>query len=244
QVVLLCGEAGIGKSRICEVFLECINADPHIRMRCQCSPHHTNSPFRPIIDHIEYAARFERGDAPGIKLKKLEATLSEAGAVSLADIQSYAALLSIPMDDPQTSDRSTPQRQKDHAMAALIRHVLGHARTLPVVIKLADAHWADSSTLELFSRLIASIGVAQVFVLMSFRPEFFPSQWLNEPNVTMLRVDRLGREQTDAIIFDVAGRKSLPSEIHAEIISKADGVPLFIEELTKSVLESGLITNA
>src|SRR5208337_844908 len=129
------------------------------------------------------------------------------------------------------------QRQKDLVIAALTRHVLGLARTLPVVIELADAHWADSSTLELFSRIIAAIRGAQVFVLMSFRPEFFP-QWLDEPHATMLRLDRLGREQTDAMVFDVAGRKTLPSEIHAQIISKTDGVPLFVEELTKSVLES------
>jgi DNA-binding response OmpR family regulator/class 3 adenylate cyclase/predicted ATPase len=239
QVALLCGEAGIGKSRICEVFLERINADPHITIRYQCSPHHTHSPFHPIIDQIEYAAGFEREDTPGIKLKKLETALSKAGAVSSADIQSCAVLLSIPIDEPSTSG-STPHRQRDLTLAALIRHVLGLARTLPVVIELADSHWADSSTLELFSRIIASIRGAQVFVLMSFRPEFFP-QWLDEPHATMLRLDRLGREQTDAIIFDVAGRKTLPSEIHAQIIGKTDGIPLFVEELTKSVLESGLL---
>jgi DNA-binding response OmpR family regulator/class 3 adenylate cyclase len=239
QVALICGEAGIGKSRVCEVFLERISADPHITIRYQCSPHHTHSPFRPIVDQIESAAHFERGDAPKIKLKKLEAALFKAGAVSLADRQSFAVLLSIPTDERAASDR-TPQRQKDLIIAAQVRHVLGLARTQPVVVELADVHWADSSTLELFSRIIASIKETPVLVLMSFRPEFFPP-WLDEPHVIMLRLDRLGREQTDAMIFDVAGQKALPSEIHAQIISKTDGVPLFVEELTKSVLESSLI---
>src|SRR5262249_15904816 len=150
-----------------------------------------------------------------------------------------ALLLSIPRDESSTSSL-TLQRQKDLVIAALTRHVLGLARTLPVVIELADAHWADSSTLELFSRIIPSLNAAHILVLMSFRPEFFP-QWLDEAHVTMLRLDRLGREQTDAMVFDVAGQKTLPSDIHAQIISKTDGVPLFVEELTKSVLESGLV---
>ena len=242
QVALLCGEAGIGKSRVCEVFLERLNADSHVMIRYQCSPHHTHSPFRPIIDQIEYAAHFEQGDPPEIKLKKMKAALAEAGTPSLADLQPCANLLSIPTDGAAISGL-TPQRQKDLVITALVRHVLGLARTRPVVVKLADAHWADSSTLELFGRIIASIRAAPVFVLISFRPEFFPP-WLDEPHVTMLRLDRLGRDQTDAMIFDVAGQRALPSEIQAQIVSKSDGIPLFVEELTKSVVESGILQAA
>ncbi len=163
-------------------------------------------------------------------------------AATPADVRSLAALLSIPTGE-LPAQGLTPQRQKDLTIAALIRHILDFARARPLVVELADAHWADSSTLELFSRIIASIKAAQVFVLMSFRPEFFP-HWLNEPHVTMLRLDRLGREQIEAMIFDVAGQRALPSEIYAQIISKTDGVPLFVEELTKSVLESGLLEGA
>jgi DNA-binding response OmpR family regulator/class 3 adenylate cyclase/predicted ATPase len=242
QVALLCGEAGIGKSRVCEVFLERITAEPHITIRYQCALHHANSPFYPIIDQLEQVAHIKRGDAPDVKLEKLGAALSETGAATLADIQSCAALLSIPTGE-LPAPGPTPQRQKDLTIAALIRHVLGLARARPVVVELADAHWADSSTLELFSRIIASIRTAQVFVLISFRPEFFP-QWLDEPHVTILRLDRLGREQIEVIIFDVAGHKALPPEMYAQIISKTDGVPLFVEELTKSVLESGLLQDA
>ena len=242
QVALLCGEAGIGKSRVCEVFLERIDAKPHTTIRYQCALHHANSPLYPIIEQIQHAAHIKRGDAPDDKLEKLRVALSESGAATPADMRSFSALLSIPTGEPPAPDL-TPQRQKDLTIAALIRHILGLARARPLIIEFADAHWADSSTLELFSRIIASINAAKVFVLMSFRPEFFP-QWLNDPHVTMLRLDRLGREQIETMIFDVAGQRVLPSEMHAQIISKTDGVPLFVEELTKSVLESGWLQDA
>ena len=112
-----------------------------------------------------------------------------------------------------------------------------------MVLEVADAHWIDSSTLELLDRCIASIKTARVFVVCTFRPEFFP-HWLDESHVTMLRLDRLSREQTELIISDVAGGKELPCEVQEQIMSKADGVPLFAEELTKAVLESGLLRDA
>ena len=242
QVALLCGEAGIGKSRVGEVFLQHVTAEPHLTIRYQCALHHANSPFYPVINQLEDAAHFEPADGPAVKLEKLRAALSETGAATLADIRSFAALLSIPTDKIPAQSPA-PQRQKDLTIAVLVRQILELARTAPVVIELADAHWADSSTLELFSRIIASIRTAPVLVLMSFRPEFFP-QWLDEPHVTMLRLDQLGREQTEAIIADIAGHKALPQEVSAQIITKTDGVPLFVEELTKSVLESGLLRAA
>jgi DNA-binding response OmpR family regulator/class 3 adenylate cyclase/predicted ATPase len=242
QVALLCGEAGIGKSRACEVLLESIATETHVRLRYQCALHHANSPFYPIIDQLERAANFKPGDTPDLKLDKLGAALSIGGAATLADIRSWAALLSIPTIDAP-GPAAAPQPQKDITIAALIRQISGLSKGSPVVIELADAHWADSSTLELFSRIIASIRTEPVFVLMSFRPEFFP-QWLDEPHVTMLRLDRLRRDQTEAIILDVAGQKALPPELAVQIIGKTDGVPLFVEELTKSVLESGLLHDA
>jgi class 3 adenylate cyclase/predicted ATPase len=240
QVALVCGEAGIGKSRVCEEWLDCVTNEPHILIRFQCSPHHTGSPFYPVIRQLENAARFEREDTPGVKLRKLEAMLSRAGAATRADIPLYASLLSIPTNGVYSSPDLTPQRQRDLTIAALLRQVLGLALAQPTVIVLEDAHWIDSSTLEMLSRFIASIKAARVFVLVSFRPEFFP-QWLDGSHVTMLRLNRLPREQSEAIIFDVAGHKELPHELHEQIIRKADGNPLFAEELTKTVLESGLL---
>jgi class 3 adenylate cyclase/predicted ATPase/DNA-binding response OmpR family regulator len=238
QVALVCGEAGIGKSRVCEEWLDCITNEPHVLIRYQCCPHHTSSPFYPVIRQLENAARFEREDPPDVKLRKLEAMLSRAGAATRADIPLYASLLSIPTDGFYSSPDLTPQRQWDLTIATLLRQVLGLPQ--PAVIVLEDAHWIDSSTLELLSRFIASIKAARIFVLVSFRPEFFP-QWLDESHVTILRLNRLPREQSEAIIFDVAGQKELPHELHEQIIRKADGIPLFAEEITKTVLESGLL---
>jgi DNA-binding response OmpR family regulator/class 3 adenylate cyclase len=243
QVLLLCGEAGIGKSRICEAWLDRITDEPHVTIRVQCSPYHTNSPFYPLISQLEHAARFERGDTPEVKIKKLETVLSQAGAATLSDIPFFAGLLSIPTDGLYSSSSLTPQRQRELRITALLRQILGLALTRPVVVKIADAHWMDSSTLEVLSRCIGSIKTARVFVLCSFRPEFFP-HWLDESHVTMLRLDRLPREQTRVLISDVAGGKELPRELYEQIMSKADGVPLFAEELTKTVLESGLLQDA
>jgi predicted ATPase len=243
QVALLCGEPGIGKSRITKTWLDLIADEPRIVIRYQCSPHHTNSPFYPIINQLERAARFEREDPPDLKLRKLEAVLSQAGAATLADTRLYAALLSIPTDKSNSSPDLTSQRQRALTIAALLRQLRDLALTRPVVVVLADAHWIDSSTLELLSRCIASIKAARVLVLINFRPEFFPP-WLDESHVTMLRLNRLAREQIEAILLDVAGSKELPRELQEQIVSKSDGVPLFAEELTKTVLESGLLQDA
>jgi predicted ATPase/DNA-binding response OmpR family regulator/class 3 adenylate cyclase len=241
QVVLISGEAGIGKSRLCEAWIDRIADEPHIIIRTQCSPHHTNTPFYPTIQQLEYAARFKRGDPPDVKLRKLETVLSKAGAATLTDLPFFAALLSIATDYP--SPTVTPPRQRDLTIAALLRQVLDLALTRPVVIKFADAHWIDSSTLELLGRCIASIKSARVFVLCSFRPEFFPPG-LDESHVTLLRLDRLSREQTGQIISEVTGGKELPCWMQEQIMAKADGVPLFAEELTKAVVESGSLRDA
>jgi predicted ATPase len=234
QVVLLCGEAGIGKSRTCKAWLDSIANEPHILLRNQCSPYHANSPFYPTIKQLEHAAGFDRDDSPELKLTKLETVLSQAGAATLVDTRLFASLLSIPSEAPNL----TPQRQRDLTIDALRRQILGIALTRPVILEFADVHWADSSTLELLDRFIASIKPARVFVVCTFRPEFFP-HWLNESHVTMVRLDRLSREQIELIISDVTGGTELPCGIQEQIISKADGIPLFVEELTKNVLECG-----
>jgi DNA-binding response OmpR family regulator/class 3 adenylate cyclase/predicted ATPase len=240
QIALVCGEAGIGKSRSCETLLDHIAGQPHNVIRYQCSPHHVSSPFHPIITQLEHAAGFARKDTPDVKLEKLDALLCRTGAVSSADSALFAALLSIATNERYALPESTPQRQKDLTIAALIRQVIGLANTQTLVIKLADAHWIDSSTLELFGRLIASVTAAPVFVLVSLRPEFL-TPWLEHSHVSMFRLNRLGREQTQAMIDDIAMGKRLPSDVADQIINKTDGVPLFVEELTRAVLESGLL---
>ena len=238
QVVLLCGEAGIGKSRLCRAWLDSIANEPHIVLPTQCSPYHANSPFYPAIKQLEHAAGFEQDDSPELKLKKLETLLSQAGAATLVDTPLLAKLLSLSTDGFCSLPNLTSQRQRDLTIAALCRQLLGLALTQPVILKVADLHWADSSTLELLDRCIASIKTARVLVVCTFRPEFFP-RWLNESHVTMAHLDRLSREQTELMIADVTSGKELPCSIQEQIISKADGIPLFVEELTKEALESG-----
>ena len=243
QVGLLCGEAGIGKSRISKILLDRIADDAHVPIRLQCSPYHTNSPFYPVIIQHEHAAHFQRLDPPDVKLEKLEALLSQIGPEVLADAPLYAALLSIPAGGRYPALDLTPRRKKDFTIEALTRQVLTLARTKPVLFVIEDAHWIDPSTLEATKRFIEAIKTAPVLLLITFRPEFFPP-WLDQPHVTMIQLNRLGRDTASAMIRDVAGAKELPAEVFEPIISKTDGVPLFVEELTKMVLESGLLQDA
>jgi predicted ATPase/DNA-binding response OmpR family regulator/class 3 adenylate cyclase len=240
QVGLVCGEAWMGKSHLCEAFLAHIAEEPHTIIRYQCSPQHLNSPFYPVISQLEHALGFEANDTPQIKLKKLEEALSPAVGATRDDICLYAALLSIATPTGEPSSSLTPQRKKDLTIAALTRYLLGLGHNRPLIIVLSDAHWIDSSTLELINRIIPSIKTARVFFVIKFRTEFIP-QWVREPHVTVLRLGPLGREQSRTIISEVAEGKKLPQEVEEQILDKADGVPLFIQELTKAVLESELL---
>jgi DNA-binding response OmpR family regulator/class 3 adenylate cyclase len=240
QVALICGEAGIGKSHLCEFLLGHIVGEPHATLRYQCSPHHLNSPFYPVISQLEHAMGFEQADTPSLKFEKLEAALSQAVEPTKEDILLYAALLSIATPERNQSLDLTPQRQKDLTVAVLARHLQRLADKQPLIVVLADAHWIDSSSLELVNRIIPLIKTARIFFLVEFRPEFMP-QWLSEPHATMLRLDRMDREQCRAIISEVIGDNALPGEAEEQIIDKADGIPLFVEELTKSALESLLV---
>src|SRR5262249_31678256 len=238
QVSLVCGEAGIGKSHLCEFFLEHI-VQPHAILRYQCSSHHLNSPFHPVISQLKHAMGFEHADTTTVKFEKLETALSQVLEPTKENTLLFAALLSIaPQREP--SRGLTPQRQKDLIIEALIRYILRHADKQPLVIVLADTHWIDSSTLELVNRLIPLIKKRRVLFLIKFRPDL-KTQWLREPHVTMLILDRMGREQSRAIICKVIGDKELPRGLEEEIIHKADGIPLFVEELTKSVMQSELV---
>jgi predicted ATPase len=234
------GEPGIGKSHLCEAFLDRISKEPHATIRYQCSPYRSNSPFYPIIRQLEQAIGFEQLDNSETKLEKLKAALSQAVKATQNDILLYAELLSIKPAEREPAPGSTPKQYKDRMIAALARHLLEISRQQPLVIVLADAHWIDSSTLEVVDQIISSIKAARVLVLIKFRQEFCP-RWLGRPHVTMLSLDRLERDESRAIISHVTRGKELPQEIQEQIIFKTDGVPLFVKELTRSVLESGLV---
>jgi predicted ATPase len=183
---------------------------------------------------------FEQDDSSELKLEKLEVALSRAGQAILADAPLYAALLSIPSSGRYPTLELTPQRQKELTISALIRQLLSLAASQPVLFILEDAHWIDATTMELIDRTIESITTAPVLVVITFRPDFSPPS-LDQPHVTMLRLERLGRDQVGKMITDISGSKNLPSEVSELIVSKTDGVPLFVEEMTKAILESGLL---
>jgi len=238
QVGLLCGEPGIGKSRIVKTLQDCIAQEPHIVIRYQCSPHHSNSPLYPVIRQLEHAARIERTDTADAKLEKLAALLSLAGKETQADLPLFADLLSI---ETGNSDlQLTPRQQKDLTIDALTRQLFNLARMQPVLVILEDVHWIDPTTLDLINQGIRSTKAAPVLFLITFRPEFSPS-WIEQSNATMFQLHRLGLEQAGAIILDVTGGKILPPEVLEQILNKTDGIPLFVEELTKMVLEAGLL---
>ena len=224
QVALVSGEPGIGKSHLCEAFMDRISYEPHATIRYQCSPYRRNSPFYPIISQLEQAIGFEQSDTPEIKLEKLNAALSQAVKATQNDTLLYADLLSIKTPVRKPAPGSTSKQNKDRMIAALTRHLLDIARQQPLIIVLADAHSIDSSTLELVDKIIPSIKAARVLVLIELRPEFCP-RWLRTPHVTMLSLDRLGRDGSRAIISRVTGGKELPREIQEQIVSKTEGVP-------------------
>jgi class 3 adenylate cyclase/predicted ATPase len=240
QVALICGEPGIGKSRISIALVNEIARDDPTTIRWQCSSHHLNSPLYPVIRNLERAARFDREDSAAIKLEKLETLLSRVGQSTLADAPLFAALLSIPSVGRYPPVDLTPQRQKDLTIDALIRQALAYTPKRPVLFILEDAHWTDPTTLELLNRTIEAIRSSPFFALITFRPDFF-SPWLDRSHVTMLRLERLSRDEVEAMLVDLTAGKRLPTEVSEIILNKTDGVPLFVEEMTKAILETGVL---
>ncbi len=243
RVVLVSGEAGIGKSRLGRALLDSVVNEPHYAMRYQCSPHHVQSPLYPIIGQLEHAANFERDDSPDLKLDKLQRILGEGSLDTHGDMALFAALLSIPAEHRYPLPELTPARLRERTIEALVRQLFSLAARRPVLLVMEDLHWVDPTTLELVKRCVEGIKTAPVLALLTFRPEFFPP-WLDEPHVSMFRLNRLGHEEVVAMIERVTGGRTLPPDVYAQIVSRTDGVPLFVEELTKTVLESGILREA
>ena len=239
QVVLLCGEAGIGKSRITEALLERVTRDDPVSLRYQCSPYYTNSALYPIIEQLERTARFDLTDGPGVKLKKLESLLGPTDIDSVTPL--YAALLSIPTESRYVALEMTPERQKEQTLEALVSRLEELSCNQPLLLIFEDVHWADPSSLELLELTIARVRRIPVLVVITFRSEFSPP-WSEHTHVTTLTLSRFTRNLALAMVDRVTQGKSLPEAVQQQIIEKTDGVPLFVEELTKTILESGLLT--
>jgi class 3 adenylate cyclase len=242
-VVLITGEPGIGKSRIVQTLLERLSGEPHTRLRYFCSPHHQDSALYPSITQLERAAGLRRDDTDEQRLSKLEAVLAQATDDLSEAVPLLADLLSIPTGDHYPALNLTPHKRKEKTLRAQLAQVEGLASHQPVMMVFEDIHWSDPTTLESLDLLIDRVPTLRVLVIITFRPEFAPS-WVGRPQVTLLSLSRLSPRQRAEVITHVTGGKHLPQEIADQITDRTDGVPLFIEELTKAVVESGLLKDS
>ena len=236
QVVLLSGEAGIGKSRLTAALLEHLTTEPHTRLRYFCSPQHTDSAFYPIIGQMERAAGFAHDDTPQARLDKLDAPLAQT-STSEQDAALFAELLSLPNDGRYPKLNLTPQQRRQKTLEALTAQLAGLANQQPVLMIFEDAHWTDPTSLEAFGRAADRIKTLPALLIVTFRPEF-NAPWVGQPHVTTLTLNRLGERDAASIIERLVGNKELPADVMAEIVERTDGIPLFVEEMTKAVLEA------
>ena len=237
QVVLLSGEAGIGKSRLTAALLERLAGEPHTRLRYFCSPQHTDSALYPVSGQMERAAGFAHDDTPQSKLDKLDALLAQS-STSAQSTALFAEMLSLPNDGRYPLLELAPEQRRQRTLQALVAQIEALTRSNPVLIISEDAHWTDPTSLELFGRAVDRITSLPVLLIVTFRPEFEPP-WIGRPHVTALTINRLAQRDVDALIDRVVGNKRLSANIRQDIIERTDGIPLFVEEMTKAVLEAG-----
>jgi class 3 adenylate cyclase/predicted ATPase len=236
QVVLLSGEAGIGKSRLTAALLERVATEPHTRLRYFCSPQHTDSAFYPIISQMERAAGLAHDDTAQVKLDKLDAVLAQT-STSPEDAALFAEMLSLPNDGRYPALALTPEQRRQRTLEALTSQLAGLASQQPVLMIFEDVQWIDPTSLEVLGRVVDRIKTLPALLIVTFRPEFNPP-WLGQSRVTSVTLNRLGEREAAAIIARLVGNKELPADVMAEIVERTDGIPLFVEEMTKAVLEA------
>jgi class 3 adenylate cyclase len=235
RAVLVTGDPGIGKSCLIAALSRDAAAASHLQLRFFCSPHHVDTPLHPVIRHVERAADLRSQDTPAEKWDKLANLLT--ADIPFEDQLLLADLVSIPRPERDRLEAFTPQRRKAATLAAIIRQIEGMAQQKPMLVIVEDIHWADHSTLELLDRLIEAIKRLPLLVVITGRSEIRPA-WVARPHVTVLPLSGLNRAMAIALVEQIAGGRSLPAEIIDRIIAHADNVPLFIEELTKTVMKS------
>ena len=236
QVVLLSGEAGIGKSRLTAALLERLATEPHTRLRYFCSPQHTDSAFYPIIGQMERAAGLTHDDTPPAKLDKLDLLLAPTSTPK-QEAALFAEMLSLPNDGRYPALDLPPPQRRQRTLEALIAQIEALTRSAPVLMIFEDAHWTDPTSLEAFGRAVDRIRTLRVLLIVTYRPEFEPL-WIGRPHVTALTINRWAERDIDAMIDGVVGNKHLPASVRQDIIERSDGIPLFVEEMTKAVLEA------
>ena len=211
--------------------------DAALRLEFRCSPYHQNSAFYPIIDHLHRLLQFDQHDSAAERLGKLEQTLTSYRFPQADTVPLLAALLSLPHPEKYPALNFSPQRQKQKTQEVLVAWLVEEAERQALYCPWEDIHWADPSTLELLTLLIEHVPTARLYLLLTFRPEFVPP-WGTRSHISHLTLSRLGRGQVTQMIERVAGDRALPTEMLQQIVAKTDGVPLFVEELTKMVVES------
>jgi predicted ATPase len=240
QVVLVTGEPGIGKSRLVRGLYEHLAAEPHIVVEWRCSPYAQQSPLHPVVAHLHRVLHWRLEDPPAAKLQMLEETLVAYGFTLPEVVPLLAALLALPLPERYPPLALAPQRQRDKTLEALLAWLLTEANRQPVLFIVEDLHWSDPSTLEFLTLLLDRRPTARLLSLLTCRPEF-AVPWGFHAHLSSLTLNRLPQSQVAQMIVHVAGGKALPPEVVAQIAAKTDGVPLFVEEITKTVLESGLL---
>jgi predicted ATPase len=238
QIVTITAEPGLGKSRLVETFLQQVETAPHSRFRYQCSPYHVNSALFPAIQELRLACGFTNEDADAAKLDKLEGMLARTGDFADDGAALLANLLGLPGEDRYGQLYSTPEQIKRRTMDTIVERLLQHAAKTPVIALFEDAHWIDPTSVELLQLISDRTREAPLLMLVTHRPEWhFPLA--GHDNLTSLKLNRLGKSQAAAIVRATAG-DAVPDEIIVRIVARTDGVPLFVEELTKSLIEAGL----
>jgi class 3 adenylate cyclase/predicted ATPase len=242
HAVLVSGEAGIGKSRLATALHERLAAEPHTRLRYFCSPQHTDSALYPLVCQMDRAAGLAPGDTPHERLDKLDALLARS-ATSREDAALLAELLSLPNDGRHPSLELTPSQRRQRTLEALVSQIRALTCSSPVLILFEDAQWSDPTSLEALGRVMDLIATLPVMVVVTFRPEFDPP-WIGQPHSTALTINRLGRCEVSAMIDHIARDSMLSASIREDIIERTDGIPLFVEEMTKAVLEEESVSEA
>ena len=237
QVLLLYGEPGVGKSRTTQVLRESVAREPHTRLRYQCSPYHTSSALHPVIEQLERAAGFERDDDIEARLTKLERLVGTKGDTPAL----FASLLSLEVPDGRYAPLTmSPQKQKQETLRALADQVTLLSEAQPVLLIFEDAHWIDPTSQEMLDLLVPYIADKRVLLVVTYRPEYVPPWSEGQGHLSKVSLGRLGRKQAAALVNRVTDGKPLPDEVLRQILAKTDGIPLFVEELTKTVLEMGI----
>jgi class 3 adenylate cyclase len=240
QIVLISGEAGIGKSCLSAWLAEQVAHETYTRLRYQCSPYHRDSALYPFVQQLVRSAQIAPDESAECKLDKLEAVLGLATARTQEITPLIASLLSIPLNGRYPALGLSPVLQRRQTLSALLDQMEALARQKPLLMLFEDAHWADATSLELLNLAIERVKRLPVLLLITFRPEF-EAPWTGLPDVATVALSRLNGSQAELMVGNVAGGRRLPDEVLAQIVAKTDGVPLFVEELTKHVLESGLL---